>query len=340
MGTIGKLILGGLAIFLAVGGPRHLKKGNPDEAGQPSRPPVENRRNPPPAAPADRPAAQPLTGLTGNFAGQPANLITSLTWLEENGTLKVEMQEAHLTYYLLARSDRCSIDSLESCIKDAVLAGGIDPRDFQYTYFFDRVMIAGSGKLFWEGKAYLVNYAALRQAGWTDGTRNFKNNYRCAGFSFRSKDPVAFIHQNLADKKVFVPVDESPYPNGATVSGQGAMDWLTVSINPQNFPLSVPDARRRASLQQRYADKKYWPPEERSFIVLVAKDGRMFLTEAADTGSGVKENSIDWRIGNSSAEIKYFFTVGPVVRALCYTFKDANLTIAKVLANSNPVASR
>ncbi len=337
MGTLVKILIGGLAVFLIFGGPRRLKKADaPLPADQ--------------AAPAAVPAERPITpGIPDRslsvvdrptFKGQPDNLITSLEWLEKNGRVMVEMQDARLTYYLRARSDRTHIDSVANCLREAVMQRNIDPVDFQYTYFLDRVMIAGSGLLIWEGKRYVTNYARLRKAGWTSGERNFKNSYRCNNFRYQSKKPFDFIRANINNPEVFEPYEKARYPNGLTASGQEAVNWHTVSVNPYDFPLSVPNQRRRQQLTQRYAAEGKRVPQARSFIVLIANDGRMFLTEAMDTGSGVKRKWIDWRIGNTSAEIKYFFGIGSQVKAICYVFQDPNITFEQVLAASRPVTMK
>ncbi len=337
MGTLVKILIGGLALFMILGGPRRLKKDEP---------PFPKSDRPASNVPADKPAD---TGKGDRrlsvidrptFQGQPDNLITSLEWLERNGKVVVEMQDARLTYYLRARSDRTHIDSVANCLREAVLQQNIDPVDFQYTYFLDRVMIAGSGLLIWEGKRYITDYARLRKAGWTSGDRGFKNSYRCNNFRYQSKNPFDFIRANINNPDVFIPYEKARYPNGLTASGQEAVNWHTVSVNPFDFPLSVPNTRRREQLTRRYAAEGKRAPQARSFIVIIAKDGRMFLTEAMDTGSGVKRKWIDWRIGNTSAEIKYFFSIGSQVKAICYVFQDPNITFEQVLAASRPITAK
>jgi len=59
-----------------------------------------------------------------------------------------------------------------------------------------------------------------------------------------------------------------------------------------------------------------------------------------DTGSGVKRGWIDWRIGNTSTEISYFHGIGPVVKAICYVFRDPNIRFEQVLAASKPVVKK
>lgn len=60
----------------------------------------------------------------------------------------------------------------------------------------------------------------------------------------------------------------------------------------------------------------------------------MFLTEAMDTGTGVKNGWIDWRIGNSSDQIKYFLSLESPFEATCYTFDDPQISLTKVLSSS------
>ncbi|MFQ5631965.1 MAG: hypothetical protein ACE5I1_24610, partial [bacterium] len=170
----------------------------------------------------------------------------------------------------------------------------------------------------------------VRKVGWSSGSRN----YSCRNFSFQAQNAVALIRQNISDVRIFEPVETAQYPNGSTVSGQGAIDWVSLSVNARDFPLSVPNATRRNQLKTRYASDGKREPVARSFVVIQTKDGRLFLSEAMDTGSGVKPGWIDWRIGNTSTEIKYFHALGRAVKAYCFTFDDPNMTYEKVLANS------
>ncbi len=344
MGTLAKLLIAGLAVFLALGGPNRLKKKQHDR-GTIEKPTATQPEQPQPSQPTApaQPATPPRDStlpIPAHFNGQPDNLISSVDWLEKNATPMVSMQSARITYYLMARSDRCRVDSLAPCLQQAITKAGIDPDDFHYTYFLDRVMIAGSGILFWQGNEYLVNYARLRKAGWQQGARNFKNVYRCNGFAYKSKNPIEFIQNHIHDESVFVPIEKARHPNGLTASGQEAVDWHTVSVNPMDFPLSVPNNARRSRLTERFTLQKKRVPQARSFIVITSQDGRKFLTEAMDTGSGVKRNWIDWRIGNTSAEIKYFFGIGRTVKATCYILKDPSVTFEQVLAASKPVAAK
>lgn len=330
MDTLIKILVGGAVVFLVFGGPRLLKK----KEGQP--PPIVIGEPDSRSAGGETSPGTPVADVSRTFVnGQPINQIRSLEWLRANGNWVVEMQEANLTYYLLAKSTRCHIDSVADCLKQAVLANGIDPTEFQYTYFLDRVLIAGSGVLFWDGKTYFVSYDHLRNAGWRGG-----NNYNCRGFRFQRKGVLEFLRENITNEAVFTPTEKAPYPNGATASGQGAIDWMTVSVNPRDFPLSVPDARRRAQLEARFTQEGKRPPAVRCFVVIETRDGRLFLTEAMDTGGGVKQGWIDWRIGNSSAEIKYFFSLGRMAKAYGFTFEDPEVTLQTVLENSGMLSRK
>jgi hypothetical protein len=268
------------------------------------------------------------------FSGQPGNIIQSLNFLKSKAQSSFAISKVRVTYYLIAKSDRCHVDSLETCLRDRTRTAQIDARDFQYTYFFDRVINAGTGILSWQEQHYLVRYDKLRAYGWNSGERSHKNNYSCSGFSFRSKKPIEFINANLTKKDLFVPLNETEYPNGVTVSGQPAIDWVTLSINPADFPMSLPNEKRRATLAQRFTAAGNKAPAPRSFVVLEFANGTQYLTEASDGGSGVQKGWVDWRIGNSSTEIRYFQALGGNAKATCFVFDDPTMTVEKILAQS------
>ncbi|KAA3615300.1 MAG: hypothetical protein DWQ05_14655 [Calditrichaeota bacterium] len=333
MSNLAKAILGGLALFMALGGP-HLFKKNPDKK-QPAQ--VQKQRTeeaPSVKTPAPAKIVQNKNANSETFLSQPRNQIFSLDWLEKNGQRAKQASGVRITYYLLANSQRCHVDSLSQCIRDKIAAKNIDAMEFQYTYFLDRVMIAGSGVLEWEGQRYVTRYDLLRKAGWNKDDYEGKNNYTCRNFKFNNKNALPFIASTIKMDGIFTKWQDHPTPNGRTFSGQQAEDWRSVSVNLKNFPVSVPDQNRRKSLAAKFKGKNIKGPFARSFIVIKTNDGKQFLTEAMDTGSGVKENWIDWRIGNSSTEIKYFLSLGSIVDATCYTFNDPNITLEKVLQNS------
>lgn len=323
MDTIIKILVGGAVVFLVFGAPRLLEREN----GQ--QPPVVIEEPAPDSGESGQPPAD--TDLSVTFAnGAPTNTISSLDWLKNNGNFVVEMQEANLTYYLIANSNRCHVDSLSACIQQAVQQRNIDPVEFQYTYFLDRVNLAGSGVLVWEGNRYITSYDRIRGAGWD----NISWPYNCSSFSFTPRNALTFIRQNIGNENIFVPQAEARYPNGATASGQGAIDWVSVSVNARDFPLSVPQEARRNQLATRFNNEGKREPKARSFVAIQTKDGRLYLTEAMDTGSGVKPGWIDWRIGNSSVEIDFFHSLGRTVKAYCFTFEDPNMTYQQVIQNS------
>ena len=330
MNTVVKLLLGGAALFFVLGGPGVIKKKGRGRTTAPDSTIVAPTPAPTPPANTGGDAPQPV------FRSGPFNQIKSQDWLQKNGTFMREVQAARLTYYLIAKSDRTHLDSVSACLKQAVLGNNIDAQDFQYTYFLDRVLLNGGGVMNWQGKRYRVTYDKLRAAGWASGARDIRNNYTCSGFNYRSKNAVAFIRQNLSNENLFIPLEKARFPNGAAVSGQPIVDWQTISVNPRTFPLSVPEPRRRQVLTDRYSDNAL-APAPRSFVVIQTQDGKMFLTEAADTGGGVKDGWIDWRIGNTSGELKYFFSLGTTVKAWCYTFDDPGVTFDHVFQRSQPV---
>ncbi len=244
------------------------------------------------------------------------------------------IDKVRVTYYLIAKSERCQVDSLDTCLQDRIRTARIDPREFQYTYFLDRVINSGTSILSWQGQSYQVRYDKLRENNWTTGERSHKNNYSCSGFSYRSKKSLEFINANLGKKDLFTPLTEVPFPNGATVSGQGAVDWQTLSINPADFPMSVPDEKRRAVLAKRYTASGAKAPAPRVFVVLEFANGSKYLTETSDGGSGVKKGWVDWRIGNTSTEIRYFLSLGSAAKATCFVFDDPSVTAEQVLEQS------
>jgi hypothetical protein len=254
--------------------------------------------------------------------------------LDKNAQSRSEIGKVRVTYYLIAKSERCQVDSLDACLQERIRAAEIDPLDFQYTYFLDRTLNSGTGLLTWQGKKYLARYDKLRANNWASGDRGQKNIYTCAGFSYRSKNAIEFINANISKKDMFIPVDDVEYPNGLTVSGQPAVDWQTLAINPADIPMSVPNEQRRATLSSRFTAKGGKAPAPRVFVVLEFDNGHKYLTEAADGGSGVQKGWVDWRIGNSSSEIRYFMALGTSAKATYFVFDDPETTVEKVLEQS------
>lgn len=262
---------------------------------------------------------------------EPDNLISSVDYLKSKAQTSFEIPKVRVTYYCVARSERCALDSLDACLRDRIRAAKIDPLDFQYTYFLDRALNSGTGILNYQGQKFLVRFDKLRENNWAAGKRAQKNNYTCSGFSYKSKEALTFINANLAKKDLFTPLAEVEHPNGLTVSGQPAVDWHTLAVNPNDIPMSVPEEKRRAVLTQRAAANGAKTPAPRVFAVLEFANGQKFLTEAADGGSGVQKGWVDWRIGNTSTEIGYFQALGSSAKATYFVFDDPKITFEKVL---------
>ncbi|HHL71753.1 MAG TPA: hypothetical protein ENJ29_04495 [Bacteroidetes bacterium] len=333
MSTLIKFILGGAALFFALGGPRMFKKKPP----APTRPPVTDVTRPDTPTGDKKAARRSASKDRGSVPGQAIvleNRASALNWLRNNlDELKGMPKKVSLTYYLIAKSERCAPEALSACIQEKIRTQKIDAREFQYTFFLDRVMMAGSGRLKFDGKEYFTNYALLRDAGWNKGKYAGRNSYTsCKAFSWKSKNGLDFIKKNISNEAVFIPIEKAPAPNGLTASGQPAIDWVTVSVNPADFPLSVPNTARRKQLAQRYGKAGKMKPKARSYIVLITESGEMFLTEAMDTGGGVKKGWIDWRISNTSGDIARFHKLGKTATAFCFTTDDPGMTREKIIA--------
>ncbi len=327
MGTLIKFVLGGAALFFALGGPRMFKKKPADRPKPPVSDVVKPGKpvTPPPTLPVDQ-------GGTSSAPIRLDNRIAAMDWLRSNlEEVKGMPKKVGLTYYLLANSKRLAFESLDACLREKITAQKIDPEEFQYTYFLDRVMMAGSGRMTYEGKEYFTRYDLLRKAGWNKGKHAGRNNYTCRSFSWKSKNALEFIRKNLKSEAVFIPVEKAPAPNGRTASGQEAIDWVTVSVNPKDFPMSVPNKARRQQLSKRFSKEGKKAPKARSYILLITENQGMYLTEAMDTGGGVKEGWVDWRIGNSAEDIARFHRLGKTAMAYCFTSDDPNMTLDKIL---------
>lgn len=324
MDTVVRIIVGLAALWLLFGGKGVLEK---HERLAPARDKASSPENKEARPTSARPVTPAIPAASNN-------LITSLEFLNKKCTARFTLDRIRVTYYVLAKSARCAVDSLSPCLQEAVRKARLDEEDFQYTYFFDRVLVEGSGILEWRGRQYSVRYDRLQQHGWTKDRRDANNSYTCAGFAYTGKSAIDFISDNIANRELFTPMEEEPFPNGQTASLQPAVDWRTLSVNPVDLPLSVPDARRRDELGARYAARGQKKPAARSFIVLEFPSGERFLTEAADTGSGVQRRAVDWRIGNTAVEINYKESLGPYAKATCYVFDDPTITFEMVLEQS------
>ncbi len=333
-----KILGGGVIIWLVFGGKGVLDRDHDTPRSSPKLPAdsasIFSRPN-------ERVVASPLpTKPVEDFLlpvrNRPPFEIHSLDFLKSLAARPVVLEQVKVTYYLRDNSVRCHFDSLPPCLQDRIIARELNARDFQYTYFFDRVLDSGSGALTWEMREYFVQYEALRKYGWTSGKRNFTNDYNCGSFAYRSKKGVEFIQDNLLNRELFLPLETLRFPNGQTASGEPAVDWQTLAVNLTDFPLSVPNAKRRESWTKRAAANGKRPPQARVFVVLEFPNGRKYLTETSDTGSGIKTNSVDWRIGNTSEEIAFFHALGNQAKATAFVLDDAKVTFAQALARSRP----
>ncbi|NUO78799.1 hypothetical protein HUU05_01880 [candidate division KSB1 bacterium] len=331
-----KIVGAGVIIWLLFGGKGVLEKkpksSHKDKsttaarADTVSRQPELSRQT----APSSRYSEEALLSIPN----RPPFEIQSLAYLQSLDRDPLTVEQVKVTYYLRDNSQRCHFDSLPPCLQDRLVEHELNKRDFQFTYFFDRVLDSGSGVLTWEMRDFFVQYESLRKYGWTSGKRNFSNDYNCNSFSYRSKKGVEFIQDNLLNRELFLPLETLRYPNGQTASGEPAVDWQTLAVNLTDFPLSVPNSKRRESWTKRAAANGKRPPHARVFIVLEFPNGKKYLTEASDTGSGVKTNSVDWRIGNTSDEIALFHALGNKAKATAFVIDDEKVTFAQVLAQS------
>ena len=321
-----KILIGFAALGLLLLGCSAINKKLPSKPRYRSSPTKSEEK-----APVTEKSAAPSQPSSTPTSAANSNLITSLKFLEKKSASSFTLDNVRVTYYVLAKSARCAVDSLSACLQEKIQQSKIEEKDFQYTYFLDQALVEGSGILEWKGREYFVTYNKLRENGWTPERLGTKNTYSCSNFSYRSKQALGFIDDNLSKKDVFTPVEEARHPNGLTASTQPAVDWQTASVNPADFPLSVPDAKRREVLTQRYAAAGQKKPAPRSYILLEFPTGEKFLTEAADTGSGIPRGTIDWRIGNTAAEIAYKASLGSAAKATCYVFDDPTITFEMVL---------
>ncbi|MEK7727718.1 MAG: hypothetical protein AAB354_04850 [candidate division KSB1 bacterium] len=331
-----KILGGGVIIWLVFGGKGVLDRDHDAPRSSPAIPAdsVSLSHGPPERIAETPPELKPPNQVPLAMRSRLPFEIHSLAFLKSLDARPLTLENVQVTYYLRENSTRCHFDSLPPCLQDHLDERELNARDFQYTYFFDRVLDSGSGVLTWEMREYLVQYEALRRFFWTSGKRNFTNDYQCKSFSYRSKKGVEFIQDNLMNRELFRPLERSRFPNGQTASGEAAIDWQTLAVNLADFPLSVPDAKRRESWTKRAGANGTRPPRARVFVVLEFPNGRKYLTEASDTGSGLKSRTVDWRIGNTSEEIAFFLTLGNKAKATAFMLDDSKITFAEVLARS------
>lgn len=336
MDNLLKILGGGVIIWLVFGGKGVLDKNHHPPRSSPAIPADSMSISSPPRKPiSSTPPPSPADKVLLPLRARPPFEIQSLDFLKSFDPRPLMLEQVRVTYYLRDNSVRCHFDSLPPCLQDRIIETELNARDFQYTYFFDRVLDSGSGVLTWEMREYLVQESALRKYGWTSGRRNFTNDYGCDSFSYRGKKGVEFIQDNLLNRELFQPLEGSRFPNGQTASGEPAVDWQTLAVNLADFPLSVPEAKRRESWTKRAAASGNRPPRARVFIVLEFPNGKKYLTEASDTGSGLKPHAVDWRIGNTTEEIAFFQALGNKAKATAFLLDEAKITFAQALARSN-----
>ena len=333
-----KLLGGGVIIWLVFGGKGVLDKGSPPRP-RPIMVPADSSAPPSPSRLASVPTPEifPTAKINLPSRNQPAFEIHSLDFLQSLNSRPLVLERVQVTYYVRDNSVRCHFDSLPPCLQECIVAKELNARDFQYTYFFDRVLDSGTGMLMWEMREYLVRYDALQKYGWISVKLNFRNDYHCGSFSYRSKKGVEFIQDNLLNRELFLPAEAMRFPNGQTASGEGAVDWQTLAVNLADIPLSVPDAKRRTSWAKRAAANGKRPPRARVFVVLEFPNGRKYVTEASDTGSGLRSRTVDWRIGNTSGEIAFFQALGNTAKATAFMLDDAKITFAHVVERSRRI---
>ncbi|MDZ7269230.1 MAG: hypothetical protein ONB48_17215 [candidate division KSB1 bacterium] len=139
----------------------------------------------------------------------------------------------------------------------------------------------------------------------------------------------------LVINPVTVTYHRSPGANQVTAAGSVALPWQTLSVNPFDFPLSVPEAERRGRLAAVMAAERKRTPEPRVFIVLEFGDGKRYLTEASDTASALPSRTVSWYIGEAASDPAFSQTPGEQARAYCFIIDDPAVTFARVEAQSN-----
>lgn len=300
---------------------------------------LESKRRPPagPAAAdsaAMAAAADTVAAMTAASLSRVGFRLGSRDYLQDLSAYVYHLPEVEVTYHVLPHSDRCAVDSLPACLQQEVRANQIDPREFQYTYFCDRVSLAGAGILRWQNREYMVTADSLAAGGWNGGKQKAANSYDCAAFSYKSKTSLEFIPERLKAKSVFVPIAKASFPNGPTVSGQQAIDWLTLAVNPAELPLSVPDLAMRRLLSQNKSGTKRKAPFARVYVVLEFPGGYKLLTEAADVNENLKVKQVSLRIADSGNDVVAFQTLGSRATATAYLVADENMTYDRILAGS------
>jgi len=134
----------------------------------------------------------------------------------------------------------------------------------------------------------------------------------------------------LVMSPVTVAYYRSQTANELTAAGSVAIPWQTLSVNPFDFPLSVPEPERRGRLAALMTAEGKRAPEPRVFIVLEFPNGERYLTEASDTGSSLPSRTVSWHIGDAAADPAFAQTFGEQARAYCFILADPAVTFAEV----------
>lgn len=120
-----------------------------------------------------------------------------------------------------------------------------------------------------------------------------------------------------------------------TAAGSVAIPWQTLSVNPFDFPLSVPEAERRGRLAALMTAEGKRVPEPRVFIVLEFPNGDRYLTEASDTGSSLPSRTVSWHIGDAATDPAFAQTFGDQARAYGFILADPAVTFTEVELQSH-----
>lgn len=125
-----------------------------------------------------------------------------------------------------------------------------------------------------------------------------------------------------------------PRADEPTAAGGISIPWQTLSVNPFDFPLSVPEEERRKYLAELLAVERKRAPEPRVFLALEFPTGEKYLTETSDTGSAIKSGTVAWHIRDEAADLAFLQTLGENANAICFILNDAFLTFEEVRLQS------
>lgn len=125
-----------------------------------------------------------------------------------------------------------------------------------------------------------------------------------------------------------------PKADEPTAAGSFSIPWQTLSVNPFDFPLSVPEEERRKHLTGLMAAEGKRAPAPRAFLVLEFPNGEKYLTETSDTGSVIKSGTVAWHIRDEAADLAFLQTLGENANAVCFILDDVFLTFEEVRLQS------